>query len=213
VMTSRSFLIPAGFGRGHGRLRADAVTASLIKRVASFHWAGRHGDRGRVAPPGIISSTTPPILLVVDLGNRSGTLGEFASPWPALPRPSTQVVGAGNRSMTLVLYKRFVAAGAGRLSGQAVSAEEELENRTSGRRPIPRATGLEISDCTARQAGDHDRFCRAAVSGQTTIATNGAWIAGLRNSTRRLRWSISTLQNSSAATALSADWSCPCRRA
>lgn len=150
---------------------ADAVTASLIEKVASFHWPGATVIEGGLAAAGnYLGSTHAPDLLVVDLGNSQEPLEELLT-LASSCEPSTQVVALGTVN-DLGLYKRFVAAGVADYLVKPVSAEE-LETALLAA-AFREQQVVEISDVPLGKLVI-TIGARGGV-GATTIATNGAWM-------------------------------------
>lgn len=150
---------------------ADPVTASLIEKVASFHWPGATVlEGGLSAADTYLGSTRAPDLLVVDLGQSQEPLEDLLTLANSC-EPSTQVVALGTVN-DLGLYKRFVAAGVADYLVKPVSADE-LE------------TALLAAAFREQQVVEADETplgkvivtigARGGV-GATTIATNGAWM-------------------------------------
>lgn len=150
---------------------ADAMTASLIEKVASFHWPGATVIEGGLSAAGsYLDKTRAPDLLVVDLGNSPEPLDELLT-LASSCEPSTQVVALGTVN-DLGLYKRFVAAGVADYLVKPVSAEE-LETALLAAAFREQAT-TEIVDVPLGKLVI-TIGARGGV-GATTIATNGAWL-------------------------------------
>lgn len=150
---------------------ADAVTASLIEKVASFHWPGATVIEGGLsAADTYLGNTRAPDLLVVDLGTSEDPLEELMT-LAASCEPSTQVVALGTVN-DLGLYKRFVAAGVADYLVKPVSAEE-LETALLAA-AFREQQIVEVADVPLGKL-IVTIGARGGV-GATTIATNGAWM-------------------------------------
>ncbi|MBO6782407.1 MAG: AAA family ATPase [Alphaproteobacteria bacterium] len=149
---------------------ADAETAGLIDRVASFHWPGAtvlEGGLGAAAT--YLGQTRAPDLLVVDLGDSPEPLEELLTLADSC-EPTTQVVALGTVN-DLGLYKQFVAAGVADYLVKPVNADELetallaaafREHQQDDPADVP--LGKVIVTIGARGG-----------AGATTVATNGAW--------------------------------------
>ncbi len=150
---------------------ADAITATMIEQVASYHWPGATVVEGGLnAAATYLDNTRAPDLLVVDLGNSEDPLEELLTLADSC-EASTQVVALGTVN-DLGLYKQFVAAGVADYLVKPLSAED-LETAL---------LAAAFREQQVIQAVDvpHGKIvvtigARGGV-GATTIATNGAWM-------------------------------------
>jgi pilus assembly protein CpaE len=150
---------------------ADAATAELISKVASFHWPGATVLEGGLnAADHYLGSTRAPDLLVVDLGGSDAPLEDLLTIANSC-EPSTQVVALGVVN-DLGLYKRFVAAGVADYLVKPVTAEE-LETALLAA-AFRETQVIEAADAPLGKLV-LTIGARGGV-GATTIATNGAWM-------------------------------------
>lgn len=150
---------------------ADAVTATMIEQVASYHWPGATVVEGGLnAAATYLGNTRAPDLLVVDLGTSEEPLEDLLTLADSC-EPTTQVVALGTVN-DLGLYKQFVAAGVADYLVKPVSAEEletALLAAAFREQQVVDAVDVPLGKVVVTIGA------RGGV-GATTIATNAAWM-------------------------------------
>ena len=150
---------------------ADAVTATMIEQVASYHWPGATVVEGGLnAAATYLDNTRAPDLLVVDLGNSEDPLEQLLTLADSC-EASTQVVALGTVN-DLGLYKQFVAAGVADYLVKPLSPEDletALLAAAFREQQVIEAVDMPLGKIVVTIGA------RGGV-GATTIATNGAWM-------------------------------------
>lgn len=150
---------------------ADAVTATMIEQVASYHWPGATVVEGGLnAAATYLDNTRAPDLLVVDLGNSENPLEQLLTLADSC-EASTQVVALGTVN-DLGLYKQFVAAGVADYLVKPLSPEDletALLAAAFREQQVIEAVDMPLGKIVVTIGA------RGGV-GATTIATNGAWM-------------------------------------
>ena len=150
---------------------ADAVTATMIEQVASYHWPGATVVEGGLnAAATYLDNTRAPDLLVVDLGNSEDPLEQLLTLADSC-EASTQVVALGTVN-DLGLYKQFVAAGVADYLVKPLSPEDletALLAAAFREQQVIEAVDMPLGKIVVTIGA------RGGVRA-TTIATNGAWM-------------------------------------